>query len=120
MTLHHTALEAAPDDRQPLVDFFGLMGFEEVEVPEGLRGITRWVERDGTQIHFLFIDTPTAAPFGHVAVVASDYDETQERLRAAGFEVDEHPEYWGSPRSFVRGPGGHLVELMKFPPGAAA
>ena len=57
-----------------------------------------------------------APPEGHVAVVAADYDATLERLRAAGFEADPRPEHWGSPRSFVRSPGGHRVELMAEPP----
>ena len=44
------------------------------------------------------------------------YGATQTRLRDAGHEVDDHEEYWGSPRSFVRDPAGNLVELMEFPP----
>jgi len=122
MTLHHTALEAEPDVRQPLVDFFELLGFDEVEqLPPGMAGLTRWVERDGKQIHFLFVDSNATAPLlGHVAIVPDDYDETLERLRSAGFEPEPQQEYWGSPRCFVHAPGGHVVEVMKFPPNAAA
>lgn len=122
MTLHHTALEALPEHRQPLVDFFSMLGFHEVEeLPPGMQGITRWVERDGRQVHFLFVDAEaTAPPLGHLAVVVDDYDGTCERLRDAGFDPTPQEEYWGSPRCFVHAPGGHVIELMEFPPGAAA
>ena len=29
-----------------------------------------------------------------------------------GFEPDPRAEHWGSPRSFVRNPAGHRVEVM--------
>jgi hypothetical protein len=52
--------------------------------------------------------------------VTDEYEDTLARVRAAGFEVDPRREHWGSPRSFVRTPSGHRVELMAFPPGASA
>jgi hypothetical protein len=48
----------------------------------------------------------------------ADYDAALERLRAAGFEPEARREHWGSPRSYVRSPGGHLVEVFAFPPPA--
>lgn len=117
MTLHHVAIEAAPDDRDALVAFFGLLGFQEVGLPDGMQGKTRWLERDGRQIHLLFVEQSTAPPLGHLAVVAGDYDAALARLRAAGFEPEPSTEYWGSPRCFVLAPGGHRVEVMAFPPG---
>jgi catechol 2,3-dioxygenase-like lactoylglutathione lyase family enzyme len=122
MTLHHTALEAEPQHRQALVDFFGLLGFHEVErLPPGMEGLTRWVERDGRQVHFLFVEAgATAPPLGHLAIVCGDYDDTLDRLRAAGYDPQPQQEYWGSPRCFVRAPGDHVVEVMAFPPGAGA
>ena len=116
MTVHHAALETAPADREALVAFFGLLGFEEVDPPEGLRGKARWVEHDGTQVHVLFADDPVAPPQGHVAVVAPDYEEALGRLRRAGHEIDERTPHWGAPRCFVSAPGGHRVEVMQFTP----
>jgi catechol 2,3-dioxygenase-like lactoylglutathione lyase family enzyme len=120
MTLHHVALETAPADRDALVAFFALLGYDEVLPPESLRGTTRWVQRGPTQIHLLFADEPVAPPHGHVAVAAGDYAAALERLRAAGFEPDPRREHWGAPRCFVRAPGGHRVEIMAAPPGAGA
>jgi catechol 2,3-dioxygenase-like lactoylglutathione lyase family enzyme len=116
MSLHHVALETAPPDRDPLVRFFALLGFAEVPPPPSLQGKSRWMERDGHQIHLLFSDEPTAPAEGHVAIVERDYDEALERLRGAGFEAEPRAEHWGAKRCFVRAPGGHRVEVMAFPP----
>jgi catechol 2,3-dioxygenase-like lactoylglutathione lyase family enzyme len=114
--LQHVSLEVRESDVPACVDFWRLLGFEQVEPPGTLGGSTTWVERDGTQIHLLHHDDPTVPPAGHAAVVAEDYDGTIERLRAAGFEPDPRPEHWGAKRSFVRDPAGHRIELMERPP----
>jgi catechol 2,3-dioxygenase-like lactoylglutathione lyase family enzyme len=118
--LHHAALEAGPADREPLAAFLALLGFARVETPPTLTGVI-WLERDGTQIHILGADGEAVAPpEGHVAVVCPDYDATLARLREAGFDPAPRTEHWGAPRCFVRAPGGHRVEVMARPPGAAA
>jgi len=120
VTLQHVALETAPADREPLVRFFALLGFVEVRPPASLQGRTRWVQREGLQIHLLFADAPVVPAEGHVAIVEADYDEAMERLRGAGFEPEQRSRHWGVPRCFVRAPGGHRVEVMAAPPGAGA
>ena len=116
MTLQHAAIETKPSDADALVAFFALLGFEEVAPPESLRGRTRWVQRDGTQVHLLLTDDPVVPPSGHVAVVAPDYDATVAALRAAGHEVADRAQHWGAPRAFAIAPGGHRVEVMAAPP----
>jgi catechol 2,3-dioxygenase-like lactoylglutathione lyase family enzyme len=74
------------------------------------------VQRNGTQIHFLFTDQPTVPPGGHVAVVAEDWQATFDRLRDAGFAPEEHRRPWGAARAFVHTPAGHLVEVMEAAP----
>ena len=120
MSLHHVALEVAPGDRDALVAFFALLGFEEAPLPPSLLGATRWMERDGLQIHLLFADDPVAPARGHVAIVESDYEQALDRLRAAGFAPEPREEHWGAERCFVAAPGGHRVEVMAAPPTAAA
>jgi catechol 2,3-dioxygenase-like lactoylglutathione lyase family enzyme len=120
MTLHHAALETAPADRQKLVRFFALLGFDEVAPPESLQGRTRWLEREGRQIHLLFADEPCVPSAGHVAIVERAYEQALGRLRAAGFEPEPREEHWGARRCFVAAPGGHRVEIMAAPPGAGA
>lgn len=116
MTIHHVALEASPLDRESLAAFFALLGFARVEPPAALRDRTLWLERGATQVHVLFADAAVAPPQGHVAVVVEDYDAALGRLRAAGFAPEPRTPHWGAPRSFVRAPGGHRVELMAGPP----
>ena len=118
--IHHVALEVRRDDVGAAVEFFALLGFERVDPPPSLADRAVWVERAGTQVHLRLSEDPVAPRDGHVAVVAEDYEAALERLRGAGHEPDPRPEHWGAPRSFVRAPGGHLVEVMSRPPGRGA
>jgi catechol 2,3-dioxygenase-like lactoylglutathione lyase family enzyme len=114
--LQHVALETRRDEVEAAVAFWALVGFEQVPVPETLSERAAWLQDDATQIHLLFTEEPTAPPLGHAAVVVDDYDAALERLRAAGFDPEPRAQHWGAPRSYVRAPGGHLVELMAAPP----
>lgn len=116
MTINHVALETRRSDADAVVAFFALLGFEEVEPPASLAARARWVQRGATQIHVLYADDPVVPPSGHVAVVAHDYEANLAALRAAGHEVADRAEHWGSPRAFATAPGGHRVEIMAFPP----
>src|SRR4051812_33627309 len=114
--LQHASLEVRPDQVEACVAFWRLLGFERVEPPASLRDRAAWVEREGTQIHLMHVDDPVAPSQGHVAVVAPDYDAALEALRGGGFEPEPRTAHWGAPRSFVREPAGHRVEVMASPP----
>lgn len=114
--LHHVSVETQPSDVRACVAFYELIGFSEVDPPDGLAGIATWVERAGTQVHLLHSADPVVPPAGHLAVVVDEYDATVARLRSAGFDPAPSEQYWGAPRSFVRDPAGHVVELMAAPP----
>jgi catechol 2,3-dioxygenase-like lactoylglutathione lyase family enzyme len=120
MTLQHVTIEVADEQIGACVDFYRLLGFARVDPPPSLAGSATWVERDGTQIHLLRTNSPVVPPSGHHAVVLDDYERTVSALREAGFEPEPRREHWGSPRSFVRNPAGHRVELMAFAPTGAA
>jgi catechol 2,3-dioxygenase-like lactoylglutathione lyase family enzyme len=110
--LHHVAIEVRRADAVACADFYRLLGFEPVTPPESLRDRALWLERRGTQVHLLFADQPTVPAEGHLALVVGDYQATIERLRAAGHPALPRREHWGSPRTVVRDPAGHRVELM--------
>lgn len=114
--LHHVSLEVSPEEAERSVEFWRLLGFEEVEAPEALGDSVRWVEREGTQIHLILTEGHTAPVLGHAAVVAPDHAEAKERLRDAGFWVEDTRQLWGANRAFAIAPGGHRVELMAAPP----
>ena len=104
-----------------LFDGFNLLhagGFEDSrELTDKLASFVTWLERDGHQFHLLQLPETSHMAAGHAAVPLGDrYEATQKSLRDTGHQVDDHEEYWGSPRSFVRDPGGNLVELMVFAP----
>jgi hypothetical protein len=114
--LQHVSLEVPPDEAERMIEFWRLVGFDEVEAPEALGDSIRWVERDGTQIHLILTEGHTVPVLGHAAVVASDHAEAKQRLRDAGFEVQDTRQLWGADRAFAIAPGGHRVELMQAPP----
>ena len=114
--LHHVALEVTPEKIEAERDFWTAVGFRRVEVPEGLDPKLVWLERNGSQIHLLPVDSPVIPTDGHAAIVAPEFEDTVDRLERAGFEVSRRREYWGAPRAKVTTPGGHLVELMAAPP----
>ncbi len=114
--IQHVSLEVRPDDVPAAVDFWRVLGFEPVRPPATVAETSAWVARDGQQIHLMFRDDAVAPPNGHVALHVPDFADACERLRAAGYEPEARPKHWGAERAFVRGPGGHRVELMAAPP----
>lgn len=116
--LHHVSLEVLPDDAGRWGELLELIGFNEVEAPEELGGNIPWYEREGSQVHLIVTEGATAPALGHAAFVAPDFAATVARLEGAGFEVEQHRQLWGEPRSFVLAPGGHRIEIMAAPPPA--
>jgi catechol 2,3-dioxygenase-like lactoylglutathione lyase family enzyme len=115
--LQHASLEVPEALVPECVAFWELLGFAPMAAPPRLGPRFTWVEREGTQIHLIRCDDPgTPAREGHVAVVAGDYERTLAALTDAGFEVSPGSNAWDAPRSFVRDPAGHLVEIMSRPP----
>ncbi len=115
--IQHVALEVRRADVPACERFFALLGFARVAEPPGLTGSAVWLQSGATQVHLLLAEEPVAPPQGHVAVVARDYDAALAGLRAAGYDPQSRREHWGAARCFVRGPGGHRVEVMAAPPG---
>jgi catechol 2,3-dioxygenase-like lactoylglutathione lyase family enzyme len=115
--LHHVGIEIAAADIDRAVEFFTLLGFEQVEPPRALADGFTWLEREGTQVHLMHEESPTVPSRAHLAVVVPDYDATLKRLHEHGFETRRGREHWGAPRAHAIAPGGHRVELMAAPPG---
>ncbi len=114
--LQHVSIEVPPDEAERVLEFWRLIGFDQVEAPEELGDAILWVEREGTQIHLILTEGHTAPLLGHAAVVVPDHAEAKDRLREAGFPVEDTRQLWGADRAFAIAPGGHRVELMAAPP----
>jgi catechol 2,3-dioxygenase-like lactoylglutathione lyase family enzyme len=117
--IHHVALEVSPGTVPEEVAFWTAAGFAEVPVPEALGDGYTWLESGGTQIHLMHTAGPVVPERGHVAVVAPDFDDAVERLRAIGVAVRPGRELWGRKRAKATSPQGHTVELMAAPPPVA-
>jgi catechol 2,3-dioxygenase-like lactoylglutathione lyase family enzyme len=115
--LHHVTNEVLPAHLEQCIAFYETLGFRPVTTPEGIAGRAIWLERGATQVHLMPREGAAGPRAGHFAVVVDRYEATVERLRAEGHEVEDRRPHWGSPRSYVRDPAGHLVELMAWPPG---
>lgn len=118
MSLHHVGIEVAPAELGRAAELFELLGFARVEPPPTLAEYV-WLEREGTQVHLMPEERPTAPPRGHLAVVVPEYAATVARLRAHGFAVEPRRRHWGAERAIVAAPGGHRVELAAAPPPGA-
>jgi len=115
--IQHVGLEIREADAGAEVAFWALLGFAEVAPPVASLGErSRWVERDGFQVHLLCAEEPAVPSAGHVAVVAAGYEAIVAALRAAGHAAEPRTEYWGAPRTQVITPAGHRVEVMAAPP----
>ena len=117
--LHHVSIEVLPADAARFGEMLELIGFRAIPAPEALGGRIPWYEQQGTQVHLIVTEGATAPALGHAAFVAEDFESNVAALEAAGFEVEQHMELWGEPRSFIIAPSGHRVELMKAPPPAS-
>src|SRR5690348_9506470 len=114
--LQHVTLEVAPETVRDCVAFWALLGFDEMDPPPLLRGRFTWVQREGTQIHFVPVEAPTQpARQGHVAIVAPDYEAVLQAMAERGVAMREGTNAWDAPRTFVRDPAGHQVEIMSAP-----
>jgi catechol 2,3-dioxygenase-like lactoylglutathione lyase family enzyme len=114
--LHHVGIELRAADVERAVEFFELLGFEQVEPAAALREGFTWLEREGTQVHLMHEAHPVVPPRAHLALVVPDFDATLARLHQHGFETGLRRQHWGAPRAHAIAPGGHRVELMAAPP----
>jgi catechol 2,3-dioxygenase-like lactoylglutathione lyase family enzyme len=114
--IHHVTREVTPQQLDLCEQFYRVLGFHPAQVPTGIAGRARWLERGATQIHLMPRDDAQVQS-GHIGIIVEAYDATIEQLRRHGHEIDSRTAHWGSPRAYVRDPAGHLVELMAFAPG---
>jgi hypothetical protein len=114
--LHNVSIEVPPEQVEPAVGFWELLGFMRIEAPGPFAGFVTWLERDGTQIHLIHTPEPAMPQLAHPGLVVEDFPAAVSALRGAGFEVAPADNLWGAERAFTSMPGGHRVELMAAPP----
>lgn len=113
--LHHVALPTLRSDLDAELSFWTLLGFTAIDPPPSLADRASWLQApNGTQIHLLYTSEPAHA--GHTAIITTNFSDTIATLSTAGFTPEPRTPHWGSPRAYIHSPGGHLIELMAFPP----
>jgi len=109
-TLDHVQVAAPPGCEAAAREFYGeLLGLEEVEKPEALRG------RGGVwfqQLHVGVEEDFRPARKAHPALRVQDIDAIASRLRAAGKRVEWDEALPGIRRFYTSDPWGNRVELL--------
>ena len=114
--LQHVTLEIPRDRADACVAFWALLGFAPMVAPPTLRDRFVWVGKEGDADPPDAARRPIVPDQGHVAVVADDYEATLAALAGAGFELAPGSNAWDAPRTFVRCPAGHRIEVMSKAP----
>ena len=97
--------------------FYGVvMGLPEVPKPPGSKGRGgAWYQLGPVQLHLSREDpAPDNSSKRHVCYSVQDLNEAEKHFREAGVEIipDSLP-IPGSPRFYVRDPGGNLIEVAQ-------
>ncbi len=112
--IDHVQLAAPAGCEDAARRFFGeLLGLEEIEKPEPLRsrgGV--WFRVGAQQLHVGVEPEFAPARKAHPAFAVSDYEELQNRLRAANVHLTEDDAIFGLRRCYVADPWGNRIELV--------
>ena len=114
--LHHVNVTVSPEFAAATKEFYGsALGLQEVPKPQGTRKSGAWYQIGATQLHLSIEDEADGLlSTRHVCFAVSDLGATEKKLRDAGVEIipDDRP-VPGSPRFYVRDPGGNRLEIAQ-------
>lgn len=114
--LHHVNVTVPPELEAATKRFYGpVLGLEELPKPLGTRKSGAWYQIGTAQLHLSIEDEADGRlSTRHVCFTVSDLGAAERRLHDAGVEIipDERP-VPGSPRFYVRDPGGNRIEIAQ-------
>jgi catechol 2,3-dioxygenase-like lactoylglutathione lyase family enzyme len=113
--IHHVQVAAPPGCEDAARRFFGeLLGLQEVERPESLRGRSSvWFQLGSQQLHVGVEEGFAPARKAHPAFSVPGYDALQARLRDAGVELLDDDAIPGVRRCYLADPWGNRLELVE-------
>jgi catechol 2,3-dioxygenase-like lactoylglutathione lyase family enzyme len=111
--IDHVLLAAPTGCEKDARAFFGvLMGLDEIEKPESLQaGGGVWFRVGAQELHIGVEPDFVSARKAHPSFTVPQYDELQNRLRAAGVKVNDDDRIPGVRRCYVADPWGNRIEL---------
>ena len=114
--LHHVNVTVPPELEAETKDFYGaVVGLEQVPKPAAARQSGAWYQIGAMQLH-LSVDNEGAGPLSsrHICFAVSDLSAAENRFREAGVEIIPDPRPMpGTPRFYVRDPGGNQLEIVQ-------
>ncbi len=123
MALIHTCYRIGDIDRS--VAFYEALGFKEVgRIPIGEEAVNVFMNQSGDGdmprlelTHNFGVDSyEIGSGYGHIAITASDLDDTLARLAEQGIEPEKPPysvREGGSRLCFVKDPDGYRIEIIE-------
>ena len=114
--LHHVNVTVPPELEAATKEFYGsVLGLEQVPKPATSRQSGAWYQIGATQLHLSVEDgAEPVQSSSHVCFTVDDLDSAEKRFRAAGVEIIPDPRPApGSPRFYVRDPGGNQLEIVQ-------
>jgi catechol 2,3-dioxygenase-like lactoylglutathione lyase family enzyme len=116
IALHHVNVTVPAELEAATKEFYGsVLGLRQVPKPATSRQSGTWYQIGETQLH-LSVEEENHGQLSsrHVCFTVSDLKEAEERFRKAAVEIipDQRP-VPGSPRFYVRDPGGNQFEITQ-------
>ncbi len=114
--LHHVNVTVPTELEAAAKAFYGsVLGLKHVPKPAAARQLGAGYQIGVNQLHLSVEDEANGVLSSrHVCFTVSDLDAAEKRFRAAGVEIIQDPRpIPGSPRFYVRDPGGNQLEIVQ-------
>jgi catechol 2,3-dioxygenase-like lactoylglutathione lyase family enzyme len=116
IALPHVNVTVAPNLEEATKYFYGsVLGLKQIPKPATSRQSGAWYQIGETQLHLSIAEEPRdRLSSRHVCFSVSDLAEAEKRFRDAGVDIIPDPRPApGSPRFYVRDPGGNQLEIVQ-------
>ena len=114
--LHHVNVTVPAELEAATKEFYGsVLGLKQVPKPAAARQSGAWYQIGANQLH-LSVEDDERGPLSsrYVCFAVSDLGAAEKRFRDAGVEIIPDPRpLAGSPRFYVRDPGGNQLEIAQ-------
>jgi catechol 2,3-dioxygenase-like lactoylglutathione lyase family enzyme len=113
--LHHVNVIVPAELEEAAKEFYGtVLGLHQIPKPAASRQSGAWYQIGETQLHLSVDEEAADLSERHICLAVSDLAEAENKFRAAGVEITPDPRpVPGSPRFYVRDPGGNRLEIVQ-------